>query len=87
MAGAALVTEISPGVERYLPAHLYLSAAYADLVETTVSLLGEPEQVEMMSSAASIWLDKVYIPRCQAAWQSILHGLYRDHGIVKRQLY
>ena len=49
MAGAALVTEPSPGVERYLPPHLYLVASYRELVDSIFSLLGQPERVKTIA--------------------------------------
>jgi len=80
IAGAALVTEPTPGVERYLPPHLYLVASYSDIVESTISLLGQPERLKTMTSAANAWLKEIYLPQCEATWRTLLDGLYQDHA-------
>lgn len=84
IAGAALVTETSRGAEQYLPQHLYLEAAYTDLVDLIFALLRQPERTTAMATAASKWMKSVYAPECEARWQTLLACLYREHDLALR---
>ena len=78
--GTPVLTEGCAGIEDYLSAGTYRSAAYEDMPAATEELLGNPRKMDELATNGYSWLADVHLARCEQQWSLILNKIKVQFG-------